>query len=416
MSGVIALLHPRCTPERDPPVARRASSSNLVKLTKVTVAALALEPGQGERVVWDSETPGLGLRVRTSGNKVWVIRPPRMGGASRIFTLGSASVLSLTEARTAARDRMAKAQLGDDPHAARRESRAQAAVTVGVLAERYIASAETRLGASTVYNMKNHLNRHFKSLHSYPVNGVQRADVAAQLGIITKENGPHAANRARAVLSGFFSWAIGEGLADLNPTVGTNKATADVPRDRVLSKTELASIWRACGDNDFGRIIRLLILTGLRRDEVAGMEWGEVDIAGGLWTLPAARMKNRRAHDVPLSAPALEILAGMAEVEGRDLAFGRGTGPFSGFSRAKVALDTRTGITVPWVLHDLRRTTATGMADLGVLPHVVEAVLSHVSGYKAGVAGVYNRASYASEKRDALDRWASYIVTLTEAS
>lgn len=396
-------------------MARRATSTNLVKLTKMSVAAMVLEPGQGERIVWDAETHGLGLRMRASGNRVWVLRPPRNGGKSVIFTLGSTDVLTLAEARNAARERMAKATLGDDPHAARREARAQAAVTMGAVVERYITAAEKRLRPSTIYNLKNHLNAHWKPLHGLPLNSLRRADIAAQLDLITDENGPHAANRARVVLSTFFSWAMGAGLIETNPVIGTNRATAQVARDRVLLEAELAAVWRACGDDDFGRIMKLLILTGQRRDEVAGIAWGELDLAGALWTLPAPRSKNWRAHDVPLSAVALGILADAPRMADRELVFGTGAGPFSGFGHAKIRLDKRTGIAVPWRIHDLRRTAATGMANLGVLPHVVEAVLNHVSGSRAGVAGIYNRASYAAEKRAALDLWASHVAALVTA-
>lgn len=391
-------------------MARRASTANVIKLTKAIIQSAALEPGQSERVLWDADVQGLGLRLRKSGNAVWIIRPPRMGGKSVVFTLGSAAALTLAEARTAARERLAKAMLGEDPHAARREARAQAAVTLGATAARYIASAEKRLRETTVYNLKNHLNVHWKPLHGYALNALTRADVAARLGEIETEHGPSAANRARVVLSGFYSWCISQGLADQNPVVGTRKAAPETARDRVLSDDELASVWQACGDDDFGRIVKLLMLSGQRRDEVAGMSWDELDPPGGLWTLPAARSKNRRIHDVPLSAPALAILAEVHPINGRGFVFGRGKGPYSGFSAAKRRLDARAGITVPWVIHDLRRTTATGMANLGVLPHVVESVLNHVSGHKAGVAGVYNRASYAVEKRAALDLWAAHVL------
>lgn len=396
-------------------MARRASSTNLVKLTRANIATFTLDPGQSERVVWDSETPGLGLRIRRSGSAAWMIRPPRNGGRSVVFTLGSAAVLSLADARAAARERMAKATLGDDPHAMRREARAQAAVTMGAVVGRYVASAEKRLRPSTIYNLKNHLNAHWKPLHGMAMRGVRRADVAVQIGIIAETNGPHAANRARVVLSTFFGWAMGEGIVEANPVIGTNRVGAAVARDRVLSDAELIAVWRACGDDDFGRILKLLLLTGQRRDEVAGMAWDELDLAGGLWTLPAPRSKNRRPHDIPLSATALDILARVPRLAGRDLVFGAGVGPFSGFTKAKERLDERAGITVPWRLHDLRRTAATGMAGIGVLPHVVEAVLNHVSGSRAGVAGIYNRASYASEKRAALDAWDAHVLKLVGA-
>ena len=178
------------------------------------------------------------------------------------------------------------------------------------------------------------------------------------------------------------------------------------------------------GGGDYGAIVRLLILTGQRREEVGGMLQSEIDTAGALWRIGAERTKNGLPHEVPLSAPALAVLRGLRRRKDtgdeRDLVFGSRDGPFSGWSKAKSALDARlTGalgrVPAAWRLHDIRRTVATGMADLGVQPHVIEAVLNHISGHKAGVAGVYNRSTYATEKRAALDMWADHVTTLGEA-
>ena len=144
------------------------------------------------------------------------------------------------------------------------------------------------------------------------------------------------------------------------------------------------------------------------------MRRSELDPSGVLWTLPAERSKNRRAHAIPLSPTAAATLAGAEHRDGRHHVFGDGTGAFSGFSKAKAALDRRVGFDVdPWSIHDLRRTVATRMADLGVLPHVIEAVLNHVSGHKAGVAGIYNRSTYGVEKRAALELWGAHVAGLT---
>jgi integrase len=205
-----------------------------------------------------------------------------------------------------------------------------------------------------------------------------------------------------------FNWAIRNGLEiAANPVAGTNRPAEPKSRSRVLSHAELRAIWAACNGDDYGRIIKLLMLLGQRRDEVGGMKWSE--IKGDLWTIPEARTKNRREHIVPLTPPALALLP--EPRQGRDFVFGNGVG-FSGWSKSKEALDAKAGI-AEWRLHDLRRTMATVMADqLGVLPHVIEAVLNHVSGHKAGVAGIYNRATYSAEMRTALDRWAEFIGAL----
>jgi integrase len=195
-------------------------------------------------------------------------------------------------------------------------------------------------------------------------------------------------------------------------------------RDRTLDDNELLEVWRACREDDFGRIVRLLILTGQRREEVSGMAWSELDLRNAVWSLPGARTKNRRPCDVPLSDAALAIIETIAVREDRDLVFGEGEGSFSGWSNAKAALDKRIldarrkangkkAKPLPaWRLHDLRRTFATGVP---AAPHVVEAILNHVSGTKAGIAGVYNRNLYAADKRAALTLWGEKVMALTSA-
>ena len=219
-----------------------------------------------------------------------------------------------------------------------------------------------------------------------------------------------------------------EGLVEVNPVIGTNKATEERSRDRVLRDAELVEIWNACRDDDYGRIVRLLILTGQRREEVGAMAWREINFSNHQWSLPGERTKNRLPHDVPLSDAAINVLRLVPRRERRESAFGQGSGGFSGWSRAKKGLDDRINDArveqlgkgaeqlAPWRIHDIRRTVATGMGDIGVQPHIVEAVLNHISGHKAGVAGIYNRAIYAPEKRAALERWADHVQLLIEGA
>jgi len=225
------------------------------------------------------------------------------------------------------------------------------------------------------------------------------------------------ADRARAALSKFFSWAMGEGLADANPVIGTNKAAGDAGgRERVLTDAELVAVWNAAPDSAFGRIVKLLALTGQRCSEIGDLSRSEIDTAERLIALPGARTKNGRAHSVPLSDDAMAIVEASLAATDRELIFGVGKGGFGGWSKARGALDTASGVK-DWTLHDLRRTWATRAADCGVQPHVIEACLNHVSGHKAGVAGVYNRAIYAVEKRQAMEAVANYIKTaLAKAS
>ena len=255
-----------------------------------------------------------------------------------------------------------------------------------------------------------HLDKHWKPLHNKSIASIDRATVAARLRTIAKESGPVAADRARSSLSAMFAWTIGEGLCDANPVDGTNKASDEKPRDRVLTDAELASIWKAAPDNSYGRIVRLLMLTAQRRDEIGSLSWSEIDLEAKQISLPSERTKNSKPHDVPLSDAAVAVLDSTPEREGRALLFGSRLNGYSGWSTSKKELDESAKLAEPWTLHDLRRTAATRMADLGVLPHVIEAILNHISGHKAGVAGIYNRSTYAAEKRAALDMWANHIL------
>ncbi len=383
-----------------------------MRLTKPNLARLTLPPDKSELIVFDDGLPGFGVRLRAGGKRVWITQY-RVGTKQRRVTLGSCELLDLDEARRQARETLAKVRLGADPQLERTESLTRASVTLGAVAERYLAAAEMRLRSRSFEEVQRHLRQHWRPLRDVPIHKVQRAAVAMRLSAIASENGRFAANRARASLSALFTWAMGEGLAEINPVIGTNKATDEVSRDRVLTDTELAAVWRACRDDDYGRIVRLLILTGQRREEVGALTLPELDLLVALWVIPADRAKNHRAHEVPLSRSALALLGPLWLERKGTTAFGAGAESFSGWSRAKAAMDRRiaqSGFAMaPWRLHDLRRTAATRMADLGVLPHVIEAVLNHVSGHRAGVAGVYNRSSYRAEKREALDRWARHV-------
>lgn len=382
-----------------------------MRLTNQTAAAVALPSDRPQIVVFDDDLPGFGLCVNRGGSRQWIVQYRNAIGRTKRETLGKAGLLSATDARRAAGERLARAKLGEDPHAERQIAKARAAVTFGSKVEPYLAAAEARLKPATLRDTTRYLRVAWKPLHRDPLHVVSRAKVADRLAVISKENGLYAANRARATLSAFYAWLIGTGAADNNPVIGTLKTAQEEKRRRVLKPAEIRAMLAACRGDDFGRIVRLLLLTGQRREEVAGMTWRELDLAGGVWSLPGERTKNALPHDIPLSRPALDLMAQVHPIAGRPYLFGDGVGAFSGFSKAKAALDRRSGVT-GWRLHDLRRTVSTGMNERGVLPHVVEAVLNHISGSRAGVAGVYNHALYNPEKRAALDLWAAFLQTL----
>jgi integrase len=371
------------------------------------------------KLFFDDDLPGFGFRIRDGGKRTWIAQY-RIGKKQRRVTIGAAANTTAEEARKRAKGILSKVHLGADPQIEKAEARVQASSTVQSAVERYLDERAPRLKPRSMAEVERHLRKHFAALSEMPLAKVSRADVAAELSKIAKQNGPFAANRARAAVSALYSWAMGEGLADRNPVIGTNKATNEIARDRVLSSAELSAIWQVAGHGDYAAIVKLLILTGQRREEVGGMLWSEVDLNGSIWRIRADRTKNGLPHHVPLSQPAIAILRDRADRERRDLVFGTGDGPFQGWSNAKGALDKRVLVRLRnkdnkaaqlalWRLHDIRRTVATGLAEIDVLPHVVEAILNHVSGHKAGVAGIYNRASYAAEKRKALDLWAGHI-------
>jgi integrase len=186
------------------------------------------------------------------------------------------------------------------------------------LANRFLDEyAAKRLKPGTFADVERYLRRHWAPLLELPVRRVTRADVAAHLTKLAKDSGGYAANRARAALSALFTWAIGEGLIEANPVVGTNKPADEVARDRVLTDEELAAVWGTARPGDYASIVRLLVLTGQRREEIGGMLWSEIDTERAVWRIVAERTKNGLAHDVPLSAPALAVLAA---VERREVA------------------------------------------------------------------------------------------------
>ena len=213
-------------------------------------------------------------------------------------------------------------------------------------------------------------------------------------------------------MSKMFSWLVQHRRVDKNPCDGVHRPETPQARDRVLSDAEIVTFWRAADGvgEPFGQLLKLLLLTGCRLNEVAGMRRAELSEDGTTWTLPKERTKNKRPHVVPLPPLARDLLDSVKRIESRAGLMFTTTGetPVSGWSRVKGRLDEAMKAPL-WRLHDLRRTAATGMAGLGVAPHIVEAALNHVSGVRAGVAGVYNRALYTAEKKAAAERWASHV-------
>jgi integrase len=385
-----------------------------MKLDAKAVTGLKLPDGKSDVIHFDSALPGFGFRVRASSNEVrksWVVQYRRAGGTRRML-LGSAEVLTAEQARAAARKILATVALGHDPQAEKAARRSADKFTLAAMIEDYLASKEPSVRARTFAEVQRYLRGpYFKPLHGMPVDNIARRDVAIRLSAIMNENGAVSAANARSALSALFVWALANGLAQANPIVGTARPKTPPARDRILTDHELAAIWKAAGDDAFGLGLKLLMLLGQRRTEVGGMAWSEIDLQHGTWTIPAHRAKNHRAHTLPLSSFALHIVTGVPRVVGRDTLFGdRADSGLTGWARPKAALDARLGDSVmPWTLHDLRRTLATRLCDLGTAPHVVEQILNHQSGHRAGIVGVYNRSSYEREVKAALALWSDHI-------
>lgn len=387
-----------------------------MKLTQANVTKAKLPAGKSEAFYWDDEMPGFGLRLRAGGSRTFVAQY-KIGSKHRRMTLGNAFKVTADDARKEAKKIFGKVAGKHDPADERAARVAEASTGFGVTVADFLQAQAGRIRPRTLVETTRYLNKSFKPLHGLALASVTRAIVAAELRRIGKECGPVAADCARAKLSGFFAWAIGEGLCESNPVMGTNKAAGDTQsRARVLTDAEVVAIWNAADPKtDFGKIVRLLFLTACRRNEIGGLKPSEIVLGDSLIALPGERTKNHLPHDVPLSAPAKAIVESV-QSEGRAYAFGRGAAGFNNWDRAKQELDAVAQIGKPWTLHDIRRTVATRMADLGVQPHVIEAALNHVSGSKRGVAGIYNRSTYAAEKRSALGLWAAHLRVIAGAT
>ncbi|MDA9405280.1 MULTISPECIES: tyrosine-type recombinase/integrase [unclassified Bradyrhizobium] len=398
----------------------------------ITIRAVqALVPGQA---IWDAghKEAVRGFGVRRQRDQATYVLKYRLFGRQRFFTIGRhGSPWTPEKARREAKRLLGLVADGKDPADTKAEANLQAADTLRKITGEYLSIAKKKQRPRTYSEVERYLLVAWKPLHSVSVFKITRRHVAARVADIAAQQGVVSAARARTALSTLFNWAIREGLdIPANPVLGTNRPEQPKSRERVLSDTELSEIWKACGDDDHGRILRLLILTAQRRDEVGGMRWPELDTVAGRWTLPSARSKNHREHVLPFVPTALALLP--PRRNDGDCVFGNGARRkggenrgFSGWSKSKAALDARIlsarrGVDEDakpqphWTVHDLRRTAATMMADrLGVLPHIVEAILNHVSGHRAGVAGVYNRARYEAEIRDALERWTEHLTQIT---
>jgi hypothetical protein len=284
-------------------------SDDRIRFTDAYVRRLTLPSGKTDHIAWDPDVPGFGVRLR-AGKASYVVQY-RVGTEQRRKSLGDVRKVNVDDARNIARKRFAQIELGIDPDAEEEKRRAEQAAdarTFEKMVELYLDAQKARLEEGTLRRNtyiaeERYLRRHCEPLQKKPVSKVTFEDIAGLIRKLVQAHGATSAARARGALSSFFAWCMRQGLGvKVNPTIGTdNPVYGKEPRDRVLTDDEIRSIWRNCLEDDFGRIVRLLLLTACRRDEIGGLRWPEIDQAASKLLLPKERTKSKRPHELTLS-------------------------------------------------------------------------------------------------------------------
>jgi integrase len=376
-----------------------------MKKTLTSKLVESVRPRMDRRVeIRDTLLPGFGLRISVNGKKSWFV-VGRVDGRQIRHTVGTYPIIPLADARNAAREVLQQMQLGtyvvEEP-----EPPLTFEAAIRQFIDRYAKpkNRDWRRTASVL--------RKFESLNERPFAEIRRADVIRILDGMMEEGIPIRANRALAAIKKVFAWALDRGLIEVHPIAGLKPPGKEIKHDRILTDAEVRAFWDAAEalGYPFGPALLLFLITAQRRGEVTTMRWSNIDLTRAVWTIPGDIAKNGQVHEVPLSDLALGILRTLPRFAGSDLVFTTtGVTPISGFTRVKDRLDLAMGVS-NWRFHDLRRTAASGMARLGVAPHVIEKVLNHISGQISGVAAIYNRHGYYAEKRAALQTWSQFIL------
>ena len=383
-----------------------------VKLTKSAIDALPTPAS--EVVYWDAGCPGFGVKITPKGRKVFVVLY-RIGGAGsklRKYTIGPYGRVTLHQARIAAQKVFAARLDGRDLAAEQRETKRRI-VADGVedLLEVFISQhlSQNRSAGEVSRLLRREVG---KAWDSKSIHDITKRDVVDVISAIEQRGAPSAANKALKSIKTFLRWCVGRAILDQSPADGIPLPAKEVARDRVLDDNELARVVLAVRKmgGPYGGIVELLALTGQRREEIAGMLWEEVNLAQRVWVIPKVRTKNNKAHIVHISDQSLAVLK-RHHRPGAIVFSLLGQKPFQKFSNAKRELDLLSGVT-GWRLHDLRRTCVSGMARLGIAPHVADKILNHQSGTISGVAAVYQRHEFLDERKQALDLWAAHVAGL----
>ena len=386
-------------------------------------AVTAAKPNPDKRLeIPDGLLTGFYLVVQPKGAKSWAVRY-RYAGRSKKMTIGGYPAFSLQEARRKARTALRAVAEGNDP------SREQRALRQGELIEDI---AEDFMKRHVSKNRSAKETRRIFDVEVLPkwrgrkIRDISRRDVIELLDGIADRPAPIMANRTLAAVRKMFNWAASRDIIEAVPTQGVIPPGKEQSRDRFLSDDEIRWFWKATETQGapFGSFFRLLLLTGQRLEEVAAMTEAEID--NELWTIPAIRAKNGKEHAVPISRASREILASAPRIQSPAgfIFTTNGKTHVSGFSVAKKRLDkfmleaaqdeNPTSIIPHWTIHDLRRTVSSGMARLGVSLQITEKALNHLYGSLGGIAGIYNRHTYAQEMVAAFDIWGKFVTGLVD--
>ncbi|MGC2082725.1 MAG: tyrosine-type recombinase/integrase [Bradyrhizobium sp.] len=397
-----------------------------LNLTDDKVGKFKLAPDMPDgKIIFDEKLSGFGVRVYRSGSKIWVYQF-RLAGRSDKYVIGQVSAIAAIKARAEAKIAAGHVAKGENPNEIRRQAEAKHKEQFGELVTEYldeklrpIKPGKKPMRPRSYAEVKRHLEDHCRPFKYRAIKGISQDDVATLYKKISRSAGPGAASHVWSTGRAFMQWCMGRGILEKNVFALYDGGGTNEPRERTLDDTELAIVWKACSDDQFGNIVKLLILTGARRDEVGHMHVDELTLDSTpwvkpMWLLHEDRAKNRREHLVPLTGHALELLT--KATEGRQAhVFGYGeTRGFSGWSKAKAALDKRlkeAGHELDhWTLHDLRRSFANGLQRLKIEPHVIEACLNHST---SKLQRTYQTHDYEDERRTALKLWAEHIDAVT---
>ena len=428
------------------------------KLTDRFIAAFRPEGTAKDRLAFDTECRGLGLRATAAGNKVFLVQWTDAATGRKVREpLGAWGSITVEQARAAARARLGRVAQGINPAAERAAAKAadearravetaakeEARFTLDALITDWVRLHLAGKRARYAAEAQRALRAAFRAQLDRPAASLTHAAVTAVLDALAGAGKAAMAGRTMAYGRACYGWALKRRRLSVNPFAGLPAIKGGNPtRDRVLTDAEIGAVWRAAGTlgDPFGPIVQLLVLTAQRRDEVASLRWSELSPDLATWTLPATRAKNGKAHVVHLAEPARAILAGVPRFAGQDLVFSTtGTTAPSGFSKAKSMLDTAIAkeaaamqrpaelgrrraaemVAEPlqgWRLHDFRRTAVTWLAGAGFPPHIADRLLNHVTGSIQGVAAIYQRGEFLAERKAALEAWGAHVLRCAEGN